>query len=35
MTDYKEEQANELEAIESIYPDELTSEHCQGFSTLF
>lgn len=23
MTDYKEEQANELEALESIYPDEL------------
>lgn len=23
MTDYKEEQNNELEALESIYPDEL------------
>ena len=23
MTDYKEEQSNELEALESIYPDEL------------
>ena len=23
MTDYKEEQCNEIEALESIYPDEL------------
>ena len=26
MTDYKEEQDNEIEALESIYPDEI-----QGF----
>ena len=26
MTDYKEEQQNELEALESIYPEELKSE---------
>ena len=26
MTDYKEEQVNEIEALESIYPDELTGK---------
>ena len=26
MTDYKEEQSNEIEALESIYPDELHSK---------
>jgi len=25
MTDYKEEQQHELEALESIYPDEINS----------
>ena len=30
MTDYAEEQANELEALESIYPDELTCKCLQG-----
>lgn len=24
MTDYQEEQCNEIEALESIYPDEIT-----------
>ena len=26
MTDYKEEQTNEIEALESIYPDEFESK---------
>ena len=26
MTDYKEEQTNEIEALESIYPEELNGE---------
>ena len=27
MTDFQEEQKNEIEALESIYPDELTGKH--------
>lgn len=27
MTDYKEEQNNEIEALESIYPDEFESKY--------
>lgn len=27
MTDYKEEQRNEIEALQSIYPDEIKSKN--------
>lgn len=30
MTDYSEEQRNELEALESIYPDSFTGERRWG-----
>lgn len=30
MTDYGEEQRNELEALESIYPDSFTGETAAG-----
>lgn len=30
MTDYSEEQRNELEALESIYPDSFTGERAAG-----
>lgn len=30
MTDYEEEQRNEIEAIESIYPEEFTSKKFPG-----
>lgn len=28
MTDYEEEQRNEMEAMESIYPQEITGYYC-------
>lgn len=34
MTDYAEEQRNELEAIESIYPDSFTGEFSASLSRL-
>ena len=30
MTDYKEEQINEIEALESIYPEEISGEVFSG-----
>lgn len=35
MTDYAEEQSNELEALEAIYPDSFTGVDLRGFLTLY